>query len=170
MAVAQGNKPVTTRYRQFCLQAQRRQRAPFTCGLSAQQRPRRHKKRHSPSCGALTVAQPVLKDSAGSASPSFSFSTYRDDGTLSEVSIADCLDQEAIQHQAADIQTEPQHIQNIQSSANSYTAPPHAVQVKHILATFAVGDYAKRQTLTLLFLCGRQQNCLSAGEHSCRDC
>ncbi|KAL3143697.1 hypothetical protein ABBQ38_002491 [Trebouxia sp. C0009 RCD-2024] len=130
MAIAQGNKPVTSRYRQFCLQRQHRLRAPFCCGIQTQHKPRRHRKRGPPSCGASTVAELVPQDTVGSVSQSFSFSTYRDDGTLSEVSIADCLDQQVLQPQAEHTQTEPQVIlRSLQSSANSNAAPPYSAQV-----------------------------------------
>lgn len=130
MAGAHSNKPVLSRFRQLCLHVQHRQRAPFSCGLETQHRRRRHRKRGFPSCGALTIAQPVPQDSAGSALQSFSFSTYRDDGALSEVSIADCLDQETLQHQGGLKQSEPLASQrSLQSSANSSNLPPHAVQV-----------------------------------------
>ncbi|KAL3134157.1 hypothetical protein ABBQ32_008573 [Trebouxia sp. C0010 RCD-2024] len=142
MGVVKGNKPVTSRYRQFCLHTQLRQRAPFSCANQTQHRPRRHSKRGPASCGGLTVAEPVPQDTAGSVSQSFSFSTYRDDGALSEVSIADCLDQETLQHQADHTQIEPHtNLRSTQSSANNNAAPPHSVQVS------AAAETARRRQL-----------------------
>ena len=141
MALSQGNKPATSRCRQFCLQARHtRQRAPFSSGLHTQRKTRRHCIKVSPPCCALTVEtlQPALQHSAVQDSQPFSFSTYRNDGALSEVSIADCLCQEAFQTQAGLKQAHylASH-RSIQSSANSTAAAPHAAQVTQICVTYS---------------------------------
>lgn len=151
MAFAQGNKPVTSRCRQFCLQSRHtRQRAPFSCGFHTQRKTRRHCTQVSPPC-CVTVAtqQPALQHSAVQDSQPFSFSTYRDDGALSEVSIADCLGQEAFQAQTglkqapSTQQTPSKHPashRSIQSSANT-AAAIHAVQVMQIWLSCSFTQY-----------------------------
>lgn len=133
MAFAKGNKPATPQCRQFCLHARHtRQRAPFSCGLYAQRKKRRHSTQESLPCCALTVAAPHRGPvhSAVHDTQQFSFSTYRDDGALSEVSIADCLCQEAFQTRTEIKQAEHQTShRSIQSSANSTSVAPHAAQV-----------------------------------------
>lgn len=133
MAFAKGNTPATSRCRQFCLPARRTKlRAPFSCGLYTQRKTSRHCTQVSPPCCALTVAAPQRgpEHPAVHDTQQFSFSTYRDDGALSEVSIADCLCQKAFQTQTELKQAEHQASHSsIQSSANSTAAAPHAAQV-----------------------------------------
>lgn len=167
MAIAHGNKPATSQGRQFCVDTrQTRQRAPFSSGLDRKPRPQRHTKQASPSCGALTVAkpQPVLQAFVSDPQP-FSFSTYRDDGALSEISIADCLCQEAFQRQAELKQAEHQALhRSLQSSVNSTAAAPHPhVQVKHGLADLylctAVADISALLSLPVYVTLKLYQNC-----------
>ena len=134
MVFALESNPATS-CRQLCLHArQTRQRAPFSCGLYTQKKTRRRCNQECPCCCALTVAtpQPLLHQPAVHDSQPFSFSTYRDDGALSEVSIADCLFQEASDRQTEVNQTEYQASHRSKnSSTKSSAAAPRAVQVNY---------------------------------------
>ena len=143
MAFVKGNKPATSRCRQLCLHARHtRQRAPFSCSLYTQNKSRRHRTR--PPCCAPTTATPqrAPQHSAFHDSQPFSFSTYRDDGALSEVSIADCLCQEDFQTQAELKQAEHQAShRSIQSSAKSTAAESHVAQVMPIWLSYLISQY-----------------------------
>lgn len=138
MVFALENKPATSLCRQLSLHArQTRQRAPFSCGLYTKKKTHRRCCQGCPCSCAPTVAtpQPVphTHQSAAHDSQPFSFSTYRDDGALSEVSIADCLFQEASHRQTEVAQTECQAShRSKQSSTKSAAAAPRAVQVNYV--------------------------------------
>ena len=98
MAVTEARSTATSQRRQFHSHSQQRQRAPLSCGHTPVSL-RKHPKRVLSSCRCLASktqkSQPLLLTTSLGALHPYSFSTYRDDGALSEVSIADCISQQA---------------------------------------------------------------------------
>lgn len=103
MAVTEASSIATSQRRQLYSHSQQRQRAPFSCGRSPASLGKQTKRSVSSYrclAGKRQEAQPVQLTTSLSALHPYSFSTYRDDGALSEVSIADCILQQASNSQA----------------------------------------------------------------------
>ena len=148
MALPERNSTASSRGRHSCLHAQHRQRAPFSsAALNRSHKSRRREQQLFPTCCTL-ISQPLESQaqpcSPLSASRSFSFSTYRDDGALSEVSIADSLCHEA----------PPTQIEAAAAPAKLQTAdfrPARAAtpaQVQHSVSFWQVASIMQRKNVS----------------------
>ncbi len=82
-------------------------RAPFSCGTkeaSASQRGKQNKSLQIGVHGGFAGRDTQTQALHSSVQPAYSFSTYRDEGSLSEVAIADYLSGKAVQGTTAEVQ------------------------------------------------------------------